>query len=316
MIRAFAAFWTRPLPAWPLALFRILLGCTAIAAMLCSWLPRLGLDVGSDGLLPPAGVDDWLTRQWRFSLLRPPPGLSPEWTARFDALGNDVAYVYGLFTLWMLALGAMALGWRTRIATIVAWALTVSFLNRFSWLKNGGDDLLACGLFYLMLSPSGNVWSLDARRRRRSGRPIADVVPTWPVRLMQIQLCLVYLFTGLVKLSDGMELAHLRGDWLDGSAVYWVLNDLAVARWPYCALPVPLWICRLLSWGTLLFEIGFSAFVCFRRLRPWLLLVGVAFHVGILVHTEVGWFSPITLCWYALFLPSSGPFGRRPANGS
>jgi hypothetical protein len=98
-----------------------------------------------------------------------------------------------------------------------------------------------------------------------------------------------------------------------------VLNDLSLTRWPYYWLPVPMIICRLLSWGTLVFELGFalvmalpprSAFL--RRLRLSWLLAGVALHVGILVHTEVGWFSPATLCWYVLFLPGERlRFGRK-----
>ena len=41
-------------------------------------------------------------------------------------------------------------------------------------------------------------------------------------------------------------------------------------------------------------------------LRPWALLAGLAFHLGILIHTEVGWFSPATAAWYALFLSGDG----------
>jgi hypothetical protein len=41
-------------------------------------------------------------------------------------------------------------------------------------------------------------------------------------------------------------------------------------------------------------------------LRPWALLAGIALHLGILVHTEVGWFSPATVAWYALFLSGDG----------
>ena len=63
----------------------------------------------------------------------------------------------------------------------------------------------------------------------------------------------------------------------------------------------------------LIFEIGFPFFVCFRVLRPWLLLGGVAFHFGIWLHTEVGWFSFVTISWYPLFL--SGPFLARIVTG-
>ena len=176
-----------------------------------------------------------------------------------------------------------------------------------------------------MFAPSGAVWSIDwMLRERPSGEaPAAGpvLIPAWPVRLMQIQIGLVYFFTGLSKLG---------GDWIDGEAVYWVLNDCTLTRWPYSRLPIPLLACRLMSWGTLVLEIGFPFFVAVGRpwrfvlggeggramgfrlaftlpaLRPWALLAGLAFHLGILIHTEVGWFSPATVAWYALFLSGEG----------
>ena len=125
---------------------------------------------------------------------------------------------------------------------------------------------------------------------------------------MQIQLCVIYLFTGLVKVTEGWPEGKgwLDGlaehDWINGRAVWWVLNDVSINRWPYSALPIPMPICQLMSWGTLLFEIGFSLLILFPRIRPKLLLVGVAFHLGIWLHTEVGYFSPAILCWYVLFV--------------
>ena len=63
-----------------------------------------------------------------------------------------------------------------------------------------------------------------------------------------------------------------------------------------------MWLCRLGSWATLVFEIGFPLAMLFRWLRtPWL-LAGVGLHLGILVTIDVGWFSQATLCWYAVFL--------------
>src|SRR5581483_2165602 len=115
----------------------------------------------------------------------------------------------------------LTLGLATRPATIVAWALAVTFHNRLPWVLNGGDALFRAGLFYLMLAPSGAAWSLD-RWLFPARQPV--LVPAWPVRLMQIQLALIYFATGVSKLP---------ADWLSGEAVYWVMNDLAVARWPY-----------------------------------------------------------------------------------
>jgi hypothetical protein len=326
--RAAVDFWVKPIRAEPLALFRILLGTVAILSVLFSLLPRLDLYLGKDGLCPPGALDAWLKKSGRFCLLRGPVSLPllghwlPEqWAKQYPWLdgwvpdgaatiwqrwGEEPAVAYAAFGVWLLSLLTLTLGWKTRLSAITAWALTTTFDYRLTWLTNGGDDLLRAGLFYLMLSPAGTAWSLDARRQPAALGP--RLIPPWSVRLMQIQFALVYLFTGLVKLSGPYydEYGHFAQDWLTGEAVYWVLNDIAVARWPYAWLPVPLSVCRLLSWATLAFELGFPLLVLFRRVRPWLLLAGLAFHLGIWVHTEVGWFSQVSLCWYALFLSGDG----------
>ena len=128
-----------------------------------------------------------------------------------------------------------------------------------------------------MFAPAGAVWSLDAvLKRRRDPSPV--MIPPWSVRLMQIQLAVIYLFTGISKLSGGL----VGNDWITGEAVYWVLNDLSLTRWPYHWLPIPMFVCRLLSWGTLAFELGFAfvtvlppRWVFVRRLRGGWLLAGV-----------------------------------------
>src|SRR5262249_50712882 len=58
-----------------------------------------------------------------------------------------------------------------------------------------------------------------------------------------------YLFTGSYKCTS---------DYLTGEAIYWVMNDLELARWADAQLPTPLFVCKLITWGTLLFELSFA----------------------------------------------------------
>jgi len=315
-------FWVRPIRAEPLALFRILVGVMLLASELSCLAPNLPRYLGEDGLCPGQSLDPWLKRSNRFTLLRAPVNLPlvqqqfPDALAAWSRAIDNPRVIYALFAIWMVSIALMTVGLFTRLSTLVAWMLCVSFQVRLTWLTNGGDCMFRSALFYLLLSPAGAAWSLDALWRRRPG-PV-HIAP-WSVRLMQIQLCCVYLFTGLIKVTSGWDtdLLEKQGlwaavqhqDWLNGEAVYWVLNDIQLARWPYCQVPVPLLVCRLLSWGTLLFEIGFPLFILFAWLRPWTLLAGLLLHLGILIHTEVGWFTPAILCWYALFL--SGPLLAR-----
>lgn len=328
LVRFAYDFWTKPIRPEPVACFRILAGCTIFISLLTSVAPDLRLYAGPDGLVPSSSVKSYLEDGNLCLLLGPeslPPSfvkakkddapprlaiktyLSDEQIKAWNRWGSDYRTIQGFFVVLLFALACMTLGLWTRTATIVSWAMFVSLNNRLPWLLNGGDSVMRVSLFYLMISPSGAAWSIDSLRRSRknpSRKPA--MIPPWSVRLMQIQLCLIYFFTGLSKcgwewLIDP-EQSIWKSDWFTGEAVYWVLHDISLVRWPYHAFPIPMWACRIASWGTLVFELGFPLFVSIRFFRPWILLAGLSLHAGIWLSMEVGWFGQITMCWYVLFL--------------
>jgi hypothetical protein len=313
-LRAFWDFWTRPIRAESLAMFRILLGLTFLGNLLTGIGSSLSLTCGPDGICPPEACDAWLAQSGRLCLLRGPVSLPilsdrlPENLARaWTEWGATPGAAYLLFALLLASLGCMTLGLGTRLSTLAALILACTFHHRLSWLMNGGDYLVRNGLYFLVLSPAGAVWSIDnILRRRLWGRRVDSpvLIPPWSVRLMQIQVCTMYFFTGVVKLAP---------DYLNGEALYWVLNDIAICRWPYAQVPIPMLVCRLMTWTTLVFELGFSFLVCIRPIRKYVLLVGLAFHLGIFVVMEIGWFSQVAMCWYVLFVPGekvAGFMGR------
>jgi hypothetical protein len=344
-------FWTEPVRAEPLAAFRILLGLTIIANLLTGFIWRLPSAVGPDGLIPAKTRDSWLARGGRVCLLRGPTGLpllgdwlptdafghgiSPwaeNWVPKdtvyaWKAWGERPSSAYILFAVYLLSLAMMTVGLFTRLSTFVAVLMAATFNNYLSEYINGGDFLLRNGLWLLLLSPAGATWSLDARYWPPKEQGPVMIAP-WSVRLMQIQICFMYLFVGLTKLDDihfdkptwwasldvvdglaKVGSSHFssgswwpRGDWLDGEALYWVMNDVAITRWSYAQMPMPYAVCKVLTWGTLIFEIGFPVFVLWKWTRIPLLLSGVLLHLGILITLEIGWFSQVTLCFYVLFL--------------
>ncbi|MBY0233306.1 MAG: HTTM domain-containing protein [Gemmataceae bacterium] len=241
--------------------------------------------------------------------------------------GKHPSTAYWLFALWIVSLAGMTAGFRTRLCTFVAWVLASTFNNSLVEFINGGDYVYRNGLWFLLIAPAGATWSVDAwlRQRSRARRGVPEppgpvMIEPWSVRLIQLQVCFRYFFVGATKLSDigwaswpadwsewpgwfftGGFIPN-KGDWIDGTALYWVLNDVALMRWSYAQFPLPLWVCQLMTWGTLFFELGFAFLVMSRWLRGPLLVFGLMLHLGILVVMEIGWFSQITLCWYVVFL--------------
>jgi hypothetical protein len=301
-------FWGEPVRAEPLAAFRIALGINLLLNLFVTILPVLDVLVEPDGLCPAPAVDSYLQRRGQFSLLRGPINLPVletclprSWSQAWAQWGATPQAAYTLVWAYAGALVFLVAGFYTRVAVVVCWALDVSLHGRLAWVMNGGDDVGRMALFYLMFSRCEAVWSLDSLRRRQRGAKV-PLVPAWPLRLMQIQLCAVYFFSGLVKLGNTiLTPSWYTCDWINGEAIYWVLNDIALNRWPFAWTPVPLWACRLLTWLTMAFELGFPFGIWFRSTRPWFLLTGLFFHLGILVQLEIAWFSQYMLCWYLLF---------------
>ena len=58
----------------------------------------------------------------------------------------------------------MLVGYRTKIATCIVWALTVSLQNRNMLIHSGADDLLRMVLFWSLFLPLDRYWSWDKNR--------------------------------------------------------------------------------------------------------------------------------------------------------
>ncbi len=282
-------FWTAPVRAERLAVFRIAVGTLVAFDAAASFAPHAVDYFGATGLFP-ARLFEVSQGGGRWSLLSA------------NATPGEVHVALGAL---LLSAGGVAVGLGTRISCIVMWALLVSLHQRSPYVMNGGDFLLQVAALYLMLMPAGARWSLDHARRRRRGEDGDPWVPPWAFRLAQVQLALVYLFTGLSKLpvpgGPGV------GNWISGEAIAKALGTASMGRFEFLTT-IPWWVYAPLTWLTLGWELLFPVLVCFRRTRKIALLYGVAFHLGIFATLEIGAFSFAALCYYLLYLPA-GWFG-------
>jgi hypothetical protein len=271
-----------------LALTRILLGAALLTDQLFQLWPNLEVYFGPHGVAP-EGLHDWFqVTHWRWTLLF------------FNT--DDMSVVTPVFWLWVAVTAAFTLGFCTRLMSVALWFLTLCFLNRNRLLLNGGDDLMAAAVFLVMFAPCGMALSVDSWWRRRRGlTPPGPVYTTaWMLRIIQIQLCMIYLTTGLAKLRGS---GWLEGSWWDGTAIHYVLNIMTMSRWSYAQLPVPFWITGPMTYISVWWETLFPLLVMNRWTRKWALWFGVFFHLGIWGTIEVGWFSFYTLSLYGVWVP-------------
>ncbi|MEO0602097.1 MAG: HTTM domain-containing protein [Myxococcota bacterium] len=225
------------------------------------------------------------------------------WTVRWmEALSPQA--LLGVYGLGIVALVAFTVGAGTPVANLVVAVLLVSLHHRNPWIQNGGDRLLRIWALMMLVMPSGAVWSVDAWLRRRWGLPLRRFVPAFGLRLVQLQLVVMYTYTGLAKLGDAA--------WLQGDAIYYALGDAGMSRAPGWIDPIVQhglarpWL-RLLDVGTLIFEIGFGPLVLWSRTRTGTLVAGVALHIGIFATMSVGLFGPAAVWGYQSLAPWAQP---------
>jgi multisubunit Na+/H+ antiporter MnhG subunit len=210
----------------------------------------------------------------------------------FNISTSDTAVVVG-WALLLLAAIALTIGWHSRLAAVVVFVLIQSFMQRERWVMNGGDALMSVEAMFLALSSCGAALSLDQRRRAGSFWSAQCRAP-WPLRLLQVQMSLIYLVNVQAKLAGK--------SWLDGSAA-----SYAWRAWPL--FPAPDWLTsnallvNAATWGTILIELAIAILVWNRRCRPWVLGAGVMLHVAIMITIAVGFHSLAIFVLYLAFVP-------------
>jgi hypothetical protein len=279
MARAWAVwerFWFTPAQTSTLALFRIGFGVVVLGWAI-SLAPPLYSFFSDDGVLP--GHPDSGTGSWGVLQLSSTP-----------------AAVTVLYLLLVVAAISLIAGFASRFAAVVVWIAVVSFSRRDPWVLNSGDLMLAVLAFYLMVAPSGAALSVDrwlGARERFWEFPVRSI---WPLRLVQVQVSILYFFAVWEK---------VRGQtWNDGTAVSYAFRIEDLERFPVPAFVTDsLVLTNVLTFGTLGMELALAILVWNRKLTPWILLGGVALHLGIDFAVRVGFFSFAALVAYIAFLP-------------
>jgi len=314
-----AAWWFAPSARHQPGVFRVvLLGWFAwyYAARLFERL-RSVADRPVEFYAPPS-LGSWLSL----------PPLSEAWLAWLEPLA-----------VVLLVLGFVGLVTRAALIALAALNLLLG-LAANSWGYTAHAFALPTLVLCLMaFAPGVTSFSLDAvvLRWRNSGsrsRSQPEVLPrravsVWPMRAVLLVLCLLYASAGLSKLrysgwqwTDGNTLAfYLAGGSERGATKEqrfiadpkasqaerfregWGLVDHAYVGSPTSA---GIWLSQqrrllaLLSWGALLWELGFPLALCGRRARVLALLGGVGFHLGIHLTLSIN-FSSYLVC-YVLFV--------------
>ncbi len=264
---AWDRFWFSPLGPQTLAAIRIACGAMLVYIHLI-WASHLHDFMGENAWLDEDTIRSLHSGDWGWSWL-------------FYVSSPSLLSLHQLIAI--VASCMMMTGLLTRLAIPLAWWMTLMVCHRMTGALFGLDQIVVMLSMYLMLSHCGSVWSIDAWLLKK--RPWASAVawlfpaPTLSVanniatRLIQLHLCVIYLFGGLSKMRGEM--------WWDGSALWYT-----IVNYEYQSLDIT-WlghfriVIATLTAATIFWETFYCALIWPRLTRPITLLMAVFVHAGI-----------------------------------
>ena len=164
-------------------------------------------------------------------------------------------WIWLAYAMSMAVLFWFTIGLWTRASSILSAAVVISFAHRVPEALFGLDKVIAMLTLYLAIGPSGRALSLDSwLARSRSGDSAKDtksVAANFSLRLIQIHMCIIYVFAGTSKLQGAA--------WWNGQAMW-----MAFANQEYQSVDMTWtawhpWAVELLSHFTVFWEMSFCA---------------------------------------------------------
>jgi hypothetical protein len=255
-------FWFSPTDPATLGLIRILAGAMLFYTHLI-WSLDLKAFMGQEGWVSPATIAKLPGSsgfQWSYFYWIQSPTLM--WTVHIAAL-----VVFALLTIGLFS----------RTMSVLAFLAAVSYANRASLAQFGLDDVNCMLALYLMVGPCGAAYSVDRwlKRRKAGGQlPIeSSIGANIAIRLLQVNLCVEYFFSGIGK-AQGVA-------WWNGDAILMVTG-----MYEYQSMDLT-WLIRyrpmaeLMAHVTVFWELSYCVLVWPRLLRPIVIAIGIAMHLGI-----------------------------------
>jgi hypothetical protein len=262
-LEAWDKFWFEPADPLMLGIIR-LLGGWMLFYNLAVWTLDLEAFFGDNGLQPLQAVKALYVNRPIFSFWL--------WT------GDQ--YLWPMHIACLVISGLFCLGFATRVTSVLSFLITISYSQRVPIANFGFDQILGMLCLYLSIGPSGAAVSVDSvirrwwlRRKGQVDTPRKFASARVAMRLIQLHLCTIYFWAGFAKLKGP--------SWWTGEAMWRVIAneeyqtmDLTWMAW------VP-WLPFLIAHVTIAWEIFFIVLIWNPRLRPLMLLMGVAMHFGI-----------------------------------
>jgi hypothetical protein len=307
-------FWFSPIDLYNVGLFRMLFGLSIFVMYLLRF-QEFQFFYFDQGILPLEHVSEmskFIGRESLFQFfLKSDVGIYYQGIAHLILLFLFAIGMLGRATTWVLFV--INLGLIQRNWTIVYgadlftnfWLLYLSFVqhDKYFSLKN----IISKYIIKKKSASNSNFTGFFARvftnfsvgLSNGQSNGLSDSLSTVGVRLIQIQLCLSYAYTGVEKFKGT--------SWWEGSAIWHVIgmDDLVPHDFSFLHhFPI---LIAVLSMLTIVFEVYFCFAVWTKKLKwPWL-FTGFMMHLSIAVFMDLWFFFLVMTTTYLLFLPNLQP---------
>lgn len=213
----------------------------------------------------------------------------------------DVSF---LFYFWFPVVLLILLGLCTRFATIVNYVFSVIIFSSATQFEYHVFYAYVGINFLLMFMPIARVFSLDNLLQKLK---FSTIYKTYEVdkKILQINyLIVVFVGIGLVYIDSVFHKLSSKL-WMDGLGV-WLPSSLPMITWNDTSFLLnQKWLVIFLGYLVLVFEAAFIFLFWFKKWRIPLLVLGVFFHVGILIAYPIPYFALTYVAIYLLLVPPS-----------
>ena len=165
------------------------------------------------------------------------------------------------------------LGLWTRVTSVLALFTAISYAHRVPAALFGLDQINIMLTLYLSIGPSGQTLSLDRwllgggwARTRLPPAPSASA--NLAQRLIQVHMCVIYLFAGLSKLQGP--------SWWSGEAMWRAFANLEYQSLDMTWLAWHPWLVNMMTHVSVIWEISFCVLIWKPLWRPIVLAGAVA----------------------------------------
>lgn len=282
-------FWFSPTDPATIGFIRVCTGAMLFYTHLV-WTKDLVGFFGTDGRLP----TEFTQQMHEFNLFL---GSKYAWSHLYYLDSPQALFACHILALVVLFL--FMIGCCTRVTSILAFLITVSYAHRAVGALFGLDQINGFLSLYLAIGPSGAAYSVDQWwRNRRKGAGTVEppnlVMANVSQRLIQVHMCIVYFFAGVGKL--------MGQTWWAGTALwgafanfeYQTLDLTWLASYP---IAVNFMTQLILAW-----EVTYPALIWPRLTRPLMLFLAVPLHLGIALGMGMTTFGLIMLVGNAAFI--------------